>query len=159
MYVKGFIQFNFVIFEFLCGMFEGMGYKVSVDYIKSLGIIFVEFLFVYWFLDDQYLFDKGLKNFWGYYLLGFFVLVMCYYGLKGIQGFCDMVCVFYDVGVEVILDVVYNYMVEGNEFGFMLLFKGIDNFFYYCIMFDQYCYYINDIGIGNIVNIFYLWVL
>lgn len=42
-----------------------------------------------------------------------------------------MVYVFYVVGIEVILDVVFNYICEGNEWGLMLSFKGFENLVYY----------------------------
>jgi len=41
--------------------------------------------------------------------------------------FKGMVKVLYWVGIEVIFDVVYNYMVEGNQFGLMFSFRGVDN--------------------------------
>lgn len=69
-----------------------------------------------------------------------------------------MVVWLYNVGIEVILDVVYNYIVEGNELGFMLFFKGIDNVSYYCLV-DDCCYYINDIGIGNMFDLINVGVL
>lgn len=42
-----------------------------------------------------------------------------------------MVCSLYEVGIEVIFDVVYNYIVEGNYLGLMINFCGIDNIVYY----------------------------
>lgn len=69
-----------------------------------------------------------------------------------------MVVWFYFVGIEVIFDVVYNYIVEGNEMGLILLLCGLDNVSYYCLV-DDKCYYVNDIGIGNCLNMDYLFVL
>ncbi len=151
-HVKGFTQLNPAIPPELRGTFEGMGHQASVDYIKSLGITSVELLPVHWFPDDQHLLDKGLKNFWGYNSLGFFVPATRYYGPRGIQGFREMVRAYHDAGIEVILDVVYNHTAEGNEQGPTLSFKGIDNFSYYRTLPDQHRYYINDTGTGNTVN-------
>ncbi|WP_238084731.1 glycogen debranching protein GlgX [Pseudescherichia vulneris] len=151
-HVKGFTQLNSALPQALRGNFEGMGHKVTVDYIKNLGITSVELLPIHWFPDDQHLLDRGLKNFWGYNTLGFFAPASRYFGPKGIQGFRDMVRAFHDAGIEVILDVVYNHTAEGNELGPTLSFKGIDNFSYYRTMPDQHRYYINDTGTGNTVN-------
>ncbi|MFG1175546.1 glycogen debranching protein GlgX [Erwiniaceae bacterium CAU 1747] len=151
-HVKGFTQLNPAIPPELRGTFEGMGHQASVDYIKSLGITSVELLPVHWFPDDQHLLDRGLKNFWGYNSLGFFVPASRYYGPGGIQGFREMVRAYHDAGIEVILDVVYNHTAEGNELGPTLSFKGIDNFSYYRTLPDRHRYYINDTGTGNTVN-------
>ncbi|MFK0333820.1 glycogen debranching protein GlgX [Rhizobium sp. NPDC090275] len=151
-HVKGFTQLNSSIPQELRGTFDGLGHKAAVDYIKNLGVTSVELLPIHWFPDDQYLLDKGLKNFWGYNSLGFFAPASRYYGPNRIQGFRDMVRAFHDAGVEVILDVVYNHTAEGNELGPTLSFKGIDNFSYYRTMPDQHRYYINDTGTGNTVN-------
>ncbi|WP_368762722.1 glycogen debranching protein GlgX [Klebsiella michiganensis] len=151
-HVKGFTQRNPALPPELRGTFEGLGHQASVDYIKSLGITSVELLPVHWFPDDRHLLDRGLKNFWGYNTLGFFAPASRYYGPAGIAGFRDMVRAFHDVGIEVILDVVYNHTAEGNELGPTLSFKGIDNFSYYRTMPDQHRYYINDTGTGNTVN-------
>lgn len=41
----------------------------------------------------------------------------------------------------------------------MFSFWGFDNVFYYCLINGQLCYYVNDMGIGNMFNVFYLQVL
>jgi hypothetical protein len=51
---------------------------------------------------------------------------------------------FHAVGLEIILDVVYNHTAEGNEKGPTLSFKGIDNASYYRLLPDQKRFYIND---------------
>lgn len=66
-----------------------------------------------------------------------------------------MVKVLYNGGIEVILDVVYNYIGEGNYLGLILFFKGIDNAVYYCLVEDDFCYYMDFIGCGNFFNVCY----
>jgi isoamylase len=73
--------------------------------------------------------------------------------------FKEMVARFHDVGIEVILDVVYNHTAEGNELGPTLSFKGIDNASYYRLLPDQRRYYINDTGTGNTLNLSHQRVL
>ncbi|WP_173088382.1 glycogen debranching protein GlgX [Devosia sp. 1635] len=151
-HVKGFTQLNSAIPENLRGTFEGMGHKAVVDYIKSMGLTSVELLPTHFFPDDDFLLNRGLKNFWGYNTLGFFAPANRYFGPRGLDGFRDMVRAFHDGGIEVILDVVYNHTAEGNEMGPTLSFKGIDNFAYYRTMPGEPRYYINDTGTGNTVN-------
>src|SRR6202047_4801255 len=70
-----------------------------------------------------------------------------------------MVARFDDVGIEVILDVVYNHTAEGNQLGPTLSFKGIDNASYYRLLPDQPRYYINDTGTGNTLNLDHMRVI
>ncbi len=151
-HVKGFTNLHPAIPDALRGTFEGLGHKQIVEYVRSLGITSIELLPIHWFPDDPHLLDKGLKNFWGYNTLGFFAPASRYYGPNGLNGLRDMVRAFHDVGIEVILDVVYNHTAEGNELGPTLSFKGIDNFSYYRTLPDQHRYYVNDTGTGNTVN-------
>src|SRR5204862_4922255 len=55
-------------------------------------------------------------------------------------------------GIEVILDVVYNHTAEGNHFGPMLSFRGIDNPSYYRLDPDNPRHYIDFTGTGNSLN-------
>jgi isoamylase len=151
-HVKGFTQLHPAIPEHVRGTFDGLGQKAIVDYVKSLGITSIELLPIHAFPDDDFLINRGLRNYWGYNTMGFFALASRYYGPSGMVGFRDMVRAFHDGGIEVILDVVYNHTAEGNEMGPTLSFKGIDNFSYYRTMPDEPRYYINDTGTGNTVN-------
>lgn len=64
-----------------------------------------------------------------------------------------MVKVLYKEGIEVILDVVFNYIGEGNENGLMVFFWGLENLIYYILEGDYFRYYSNYSGCGNIFNI------
>jgi pullulanase/glycogen debranching enzyme len=50
------------------------------------------------------------------------------------REFKEMIARLDDGGLEMILDVVYNHMAEGNERGPTLSFKGVDNRSYYRLM-------------------------
>jgi glycogen operon protein len=151
-HVRGFTKLHPAVPEPLRGTFEGLAQKDVVDYIRSLGVTSVELLPIHWFVDDDHLLEKGLRNYWGYNSLGFFAPMTRYLGPNGLTGFRDMVRAFHDAGLEVILDVVYNHTAEGNEKGPTLCFKGVDNFSYYRTMPNDARYYINDTGTGNTVN-------
>src|SRR3712207_8635211 len=45
---------------------SGMMTQEVTDYIRDLGVTTVEFLPIHAFVDDSYLVEKGLRNYWGY---------------------------------------------------------------------------------------------
>jgi glycogen operon protein len=154
-HVKGFTKLHPKVAEKLRGFYAGMGTRHVVDYIKSLGVTTVELLPVHSFVNDSYLLDKKLVNYWGYNTIGFFAPDPRYASdvANSLREFKEMVARFHDAGLEVILDVVYNHTAEGNERGPTLSFKGIDNLSYYRLLPDKKRYYINDTGTGNTVNL------
>ncbi|WP_250472194.1 glycogen debranching protein GlgX [Caballeronia sp. GAFFF1] len=154
-HVRGFTKRHPAIPENMRGTFEGLGQKEVVDYIKSLGVTSVELLPIHAFVNDSYLLDKGLTNYWGYNTIGFFAADPRYFsrGAGVVAEFKEMVDRLHEAGLEVILDVVYNHTAEGNERGPTLSFRGIDNASYYRLMPDQTRYYINDTGTGNTLNL------
>ena len=154
-HVKGFTKLHPRVSEHLRGTYAGLGTKDVIDYVKSLGITTVELLPVHTFVDDSYLVEKGLKNYWGYSSIGFFAPDPRYAAdvPNSLREFKEMIARFHDAGLEVILDVVYNHTAEGNERGPTLSFKGIDNASYYRLMPDEKRFYINDTGTGNTVNL------
>jgi isoamylase len=133
-HVKGFTQLHPAVPPELRGTFEGLAQREVIDYIKSTGVTSVELLPIHAFPDDDFLLQKGLRNYWGYNTLAFFAPASRYYGPNGINGLRNTIRAFHDAGLEVIMDVVYNHTAEGNEMGPTLSWKGIDNFSYYRTM-------------------------
>ena len=152
-HLKGFTQRHPDVPEALRGTFQGLAHHATVDYLKRLGISAVELLPIQAFIDDDYLVEKGLSNYWGYNTIGFFAPDPRYLGTPFVNEFKEMVAALHGSGIEIILDVVYNHTPEGNELGPTLSFKGIDNASYYRLMPDNARYYINDTGTGNTVNL------
>ena len=140
--------------EPLRGTYAGLASAEITAYLGSLGVSTVELLPVHTFVDDSYLLDKGLKNYWGYNTIGFFAPARRYAANAdfAFAEFKEMVAHLHDAGLELILDVVYNHTAEGNELGPTLSFKGIDNASYYRLAPDPR-HYINDTGTGNTVNL------
>ncbi|AKS14826.1 glycogen debranching protein GlgX [Xanthomonas campestris] len=130
------------------GTFSALKTDELIDHISSLGVTAVELLPVHAFVDDQYLLEKGLRNYWGYNTLGFFAPQGRYMSTRTVAEFKQMVARLHHAGLEVLLDVVYNHTAEGNELGPTLSFKGIDNASYYRLA-DDRRFYINDTGTGN----------
>jgi isoamylase len=152
-HVRGFTMRNPGVPEPLRGTFSGLGSRAVVDYVRSLGVSSVELLPIHAYVDDDFLLEKGLRNYWGYNTIGFFAPQQRYMATPFVNEFKEMVAKFHDAGIEVILDVVYNHTAEGNEMGPTLSFKGIDNASYYRLLPDKPRYYINDTGTGNTLNL------
>jgi isoamylase len=159
MHVKGFTRLHPVVPEAERGTFAGLANPNIPAYLRSLGVTSAELLPIHAFVDDNYLLEKGLCNYWGYNSLAFFAPEPRYLHSSTANEFKAMVNQFHAHGIEVILDVVYNHTAEGNELGPTLSFKGIDNASYYRLMPDQKRYYINDTGTGNTVNLSHQRVL
>ncbi len=152
-HVRGFTQAHPELHESLRGSFAGMAQPPIIEHIRSLGVTSVELLPIHTFIDDSYLVDQGMVNFWGYNSIGFFAADPRFFGSDSIRELQEMVDAYHRAGLEIILDVVYNHTAEGSELGPTLSFRGIDNLSYYRLMPDERRYYINDTGTGNTLNL------
>lgn len=156
-HVKGFTMNHPEVPEHLRGTYEGLASPPMVAYLQSLGVTAVELLPVHHFLNDQFLIDKGLTNYWGYNSIGYFAPDIRYsaYPREGrkVYEFKTMVKTLHSAGIEVILDVVYNHTGEGNHLGPTLSFRGIDNAAYYRLSPDNPRYYMDYTGCGNTLNV------
>ena len=140
------------------GSFLGLASDPILDHLNQLGITAIQLMPVQAFVDDRFLVDKGLTNYWGYMTLGFFAPEPRYLSTFDIAEFQYMVARFHAAGIEVILDVVYNHSAEGNQMGPTLSFRGLDNASYYRLA-ETPRYYINDAGTGNTLNLEHPMVL
>ncbi len=143
----------------LRGTFLGLASQPVLDHLCRLGISAIELLPVQAFVDDQFLVDRGLRNYWGYQTIGFFSPEPRYLSHGAVAEFQVMVKRFHSAGIEVILDVVYNHTAEGSELGPTLCFRGLDNRSYYRLQPDNPRYYENDSGTGNTLNLDHPMVL
>ncbi|MEM6760284.1 MAG: glycogen debranching protein GlgX [Pseudomonadota bacterium] len=133
------------------GTFQAMASDPVLDHLTTLGITAIELLPVHAFVDDRFLVDRGMRNYWGYMSYGFFAPDPRYMQDTDIAEFQQMVARFHSAGIEVILDVVYNHTAEGGELGPTLAFRGLDNASYYRLQSDKR-FYVNDTGTGNTLN-------
>src|ERR1700722_14332424 len=154
-HVKGFTKLHPGVPENLRGTYAGLGQAEVIRHIKDLGVTSVELLPIHSFINDSFLLEKGLTNYWGYNSIGFFAPDPRYAFEREqtLREFKEMVARLHEGGLEVILDVVYNHTAEGNERGPTLSFKGIDNSSYYRLVRDNPRCYINDTGTGNTLNV------
>jgi isoamylase len=158
-HVRGFTKQHPQVPENIRGTFAGLAHPAVIDHIRQLGVTSVELLPIQTFLNQPFLTEKGLTNYWGYDTIGFFAADPRYLSTPDVDEFKAMVDRFHEAGLEVILDVVYNHTPEGNELGPTISFKGIDNASYYRLMPAEPRYYINDTGTGNTLNLSHARVL
>ncbi len=158
-HVKGLSQLHPSVPTSLRGTYDGLATDAIIDHLLSLNVTAIELLPVHAFIDDGFLTERGLKNYWGYNSIGFFAAEPRYFGAAGLLGFKQMVQRFKAAGIDVILDVVYNHTAEGDQRGPTLSFRGLDNASYYRLQENQQRYYVNDTGCGNTLDVSHPMVL
>ncbi|MEA2372158.1 MAG: isoamylase [Solirubrobacteraceae bacterium] len=155
-HVKGFTKSNENVRADLRGTYAGLASDEALAYLKELGVTAIELLPVHAIIDESFLADRGLTNYWGYSSIGY-LAPHAMYSASGVHGeqvreFKGMVKALHAAGIEVIMDVVYNHTAEGNHLGPMLSFKGVDNEAYYRLMEDDPRHYMDFTGTGNSLN-------
>ncbi len=151
------------------GTYRGVG--EMAEYFAELGVTAVEFLPLH---------EKSLDGgYWGYWTINFFAPEITYSStedpLRLLDEFKEMVDRLHSVGIEVIVDVVYNHTGEGGlwrerryiddisldprldstavefspkEIATIQSFRGLDNAAYYGLSEDKQTYW-NNTGVGN----------
>ena len=152
LHVKGYTRRHPAVPERWRGKYLGLTVPAVLDHLRSLGVTAVELLPCHAFVAEQFLLDRGLTNYWGYNSVAWFAPAAEYAVADPVNEFKAMVKALHAEGIEVILDVVFNHTVEGNEFGPSLSLRGIDNAVYYRLIRTDPRYYENLTGCGNTVN-------
>ncbi len=153
-HVKGMTRLHPEVPPPLRGTFAGLAHPAVIEHLLRLGITAIELMPVHFFVDDRFLVERGLVNYWGYNSLGYFAPEPRYLSPgAGISEFKTMVRRLHEAGIEVLLDVVYNHTAEGNHLGPTLCFRGIDNASYYRLMADNPRYYEDPTGCGNALDL------
>jgi isoamylase len=156
-HVKGFTETHPGVPEALRGTYAGLSHPAAISHLVDLGVTAVELLPVHQFVHHAHLAERGLRNYWGYDSVAFFAP----HGEYSSAGTCGqqvaefkaMVRELHRVGIEVILDVVYNHTGEGNHMGPTLSMRGFDNLSYYRTVADEPRYYQDYTGTGNTLNV------
>ncbi len=153
LHVRGFtIQHPDVAAPFR-GTFAGLAAEPVIDHFTRLGISAIELMPIHAFVDDRWLVNHNLRNYWGYNSIGYFAPHTPYCASGHISEFKMLVKRMHQAGIEVILDVVYNHTGEGDQLGPTLSFRGIDNASYYWLNPNSPRHYINVTGCGNTLNV------
>ena len=152
-HVRGMTNLNLDVPPDIRGTYAGLAYPSVIEYLRKLVVTAIELMPIHQFVNDSFLQEKGLSNYWGYNTIGFFAPHNAYSssGQRGeqVNEFKSMVKAYHRAGMEVILDVVYNHTAEGNHMGPTLSFKGIDNGAYYRLVDTDRRHYFDTTGTGN----------
>src|SRR5215510_2809572 len=149
-HVKGLTQLREDVPKKLRGTFGALASRPMVKHLQRLGVTTLELLPIHAFIDEPFLTERGLSNYWGYNTLSFFTLDPRYGTL---DQFRTTIARLHDAGIEVILDVVYNHTAEADHLGRTLSFRGIDNRSYYWLNGADPRFYENFTGCGNALNL------
>lgn len=135
------------------GKISALATEPLLQHFKALGITSVELLPIHAFVNEEFLYEKGLRNFWGYNSLAYFAADARFLGGSGRDGLKKAIEKLHDANIEVILDVVYNHTAEGGGLGPTLSFRGLANSSYYRLVDNAPAEYVNDTGCGNTINV------
>jgi glycogen operon protein len=139
----------------LRGRYLSLTYDPVVEHLRALGITAVELMPVHQYVSERSLVARGLSNYWGYNSIGFFAPHVDYATAgdgRQVYEFKSMVKGLHRVGIEVILDVVYNHTGEGDHLGPTLSLRGIDNAAFYRLDPEDLRRYTDFSGTGNSLN-------
>ncbi|WP_026316158.1 glycogen debranching protein GlgX [Actinokineospora enzanensis] len=138
LHVRGFTKLHPDVPKNLRGTYLGLAHPAVVEHLVRLGVTAVELLPVHAHADEPMLLRSGRHNYWGYSTLGYLAPHSGYASRPGheVEEFRTMVAAMHAVGIEVILDVVYNHTCEGGVAGPTLSMRGFDAPAYY-LMDDQ----------------------
>jgi len=153
LHVKGFTRLHPEVPEALRGTYLGLAQPAVLAYLKNLGVTAVELMPCQAFLSESRLTEMGLSNYWGYNPIAMFAPHPDYGLSDPVDEFRQMVRALHGVGIEVILDVVFNHTAEGGAGGPLLSFRGIDNHSYYLLDPEYPGSYVNYSGCGNTLDV------
>ena len=152
-HVKGLTQLMEAVRPRERGTYAALGHPHVIAYLQRLGITAIELLPIQGFVQDRFLQQKSLTNYWGYNTLSFFAPEARYLGDGHANDLRLAIRRLHAAGIEVIMDVVYNHSAEGSELGQTLSFRGLDNATYYRLQAQDPRRCVNDTGTGNTLNL------
>lgn len=135
------------------GTFAALADRRFVDHLHRIGVTAIELLPIHAFLQDRFLVERNLRNYWGYSTLSYFAPEPAYLATNQLNEIRMAVRRLHAAGIEVILDVVFNHTCEGNELGPTFSWKGLDNASYYRLVPGEERYYLDYTGCGNTLNL------
>ena len=152
LHVRGFTQLLERVPHRERGTFAALSEPAVIGYLQNLGVTAIELMPIQAFVQDRYLLDKNLGNYWGYNTLAYFAPEQRYLANGNADEIRTTIRRLHAAGIEVILDVVYNHTCEGSELGPTLSWRGFGNATYYRLAEDPR-YVVNDTGTGNTLDL------
>jgi glycogen operon protein len=135
------------------GTYAALSHPKLIAHLQRIGVTALELLPIHGFVQDRYLQEKGLFNYWGYNSLAFFAPEARYMSDGQADELRMAIRRLHAAGIEVILDVVYNHTAEGSEMGPTFSFRGLDNAVYYRAVDGDPRRCVNDSGTGNCLDL------
>lgn len=155
-HVKGISKLHPEVPDDLRGTYLGLASDPILEHLKALGVTTIQLLPVHAKIQDEFLVEKELTNYWGYNTLAYFAPEPSYGTADpatAVREFKMMVRALHAAGLEVIIDVVYNHTGEGNHLGPTLSFRGIDNRSYYKLNPADLRFLMDYTGTGNTLDV------
>jgi glycogen operon protein len=153
-HVKGLTRRHPGVPDHLRGTFLGLASDAVLEHLTTLGVTAVELMPVAAFGSEPFVLRRGLQQYWGYNSISFFAPHAPYASDRtpesALPEFVEMVDRLHEHGLEVVLDVVVNHTVEGEEPGPHCGLRGLDDAAYYRI--DADGRYDNITGTGNALD-------
>ena len=107
-HVKGFTKLHPDVPKELRGTYAGVAHPAAVAHLQQLGVTAVELLPVHTYVNDAFLVERGLRNYWGYQSIGYFAPHNAYSSVGDGGGQVDefrrMVAALHAAGLEVIIE-------------------------------------------------------
>ena len=153
-HVKGLTQRHPAVPAAWRGRYAGVASAPMLAHYRRLGITTLCLLPVQLAVTEAHLLKKGLRNYWGYNTLGYFIPEPAYASSEFADDrteFRHMVDQLHQHGLEVVLDVVFNHTAESDTFGPTLSWRGLDNTAWYTL--DAAGQYLNFSGCGNSLDL------
>lgn len=134
------------------GTYLGLTAPAVLDHLQRLGVSTVELLPVHAMLTEPEVRARGMRNHWGYSTGAFFAPDPRFASMPGAEifEFRAMVDALHSVGIEVVLDVVYNHTCETSVAGPSISWRGLDAPGYYLL--DGRGYDVDLTGCGNTLD-------
>ncbi|WP_186626829.1 glycogen debranching protein GlgX [Rhodococcus sp. BP22] len=134
------------------GTYLGLTAPAVLEHLTRLGVTTIELLPVQAMLTEPGVRARGKRNHWGYSTGAYFAPDPRFAAVPGaeIDEFRAMVRALHSVGIEVVLDVVYNHTCESGVDGPSISWRGLDAPGYYLL--DGRGYDVDLTGCGNTLD-------
>ena len=154
-HVRGFSMQRDDLEAYLRGTVAALTDPRLIDHLVKLGVTAIELLPLHAYLQDRFLQERNLTNYWGYSTLCYFAPEPRYFADQDniAHELRAAIRRLHGAGIEVILDVVYNHTCESDELGPTLCWRGLDNASYYRLPPGDERHFVNDTGTGNTLNL------
>ncbi|MGL4404946.1 MAG: glycogen debranching protein, partial [Notoacmeibacter sp.] len=130
------------------GTVRALAHPSILAHLTKIGVDAIELMPVTAWIDERHLAPLGLTNAWGYNPVTMMAVDprLCPNGIADLRFATDALR---DVGIGVILDLVFNHTGESDRFGPVISMRGLDNHTYYRHIGGQPGLLVNDAGTGN----------